>query len=284
MPVETPSTVVSVVLPVYAGDDPEQFAAALASVAAQTLTELECLIVVDGPIGAELTARLEGAVGRDGRFRAIRLAENRGPGVARNHGIAEAAGRYVALLDADDLAEPERFARQRAHIEATGATLVGSWYSRIGDAGDVRDVKRLPVSAAAVRRWMPLLDPIANSTVFARTDALRAHPFREDYRYGEDYDVWVRLALAGHVLCNLPEPLVRLRVGSGFLDRRGGWSRFRTDLANKTRATGLYPVWARPALWPIAFGLAACRLLPAPALRTVYRIRDGLRFGAAAGR
>ncbi len=113
------SVKVSVVIPVYNGA--ECLGECLDSVAAQSLTELEVLCVDDGSTDAtpDILARYAAS---DRRFRVI-TQENAGPGVARNTGMAQAAGEYLIFLDADDRFEPDFLARMVRRAEETGAEI-----------------------------------------------------------------------------------------------------------------------------------------------------------------
>src|SRR5262249_39213835 len=101
---------VSVVLPAYNAE--RTIAASLASIAAQTVTELEVIVVDDG--STDDTIRVAKSTDR-GDLRVISQA-NAGHAAARNTGVSAARGRYVAFLDADDLWLPEKLERQMDEI------------------------------------------------------------------------------------------------------------------------------------------------------------------------
>ncbi|MBK6342155.1 MAG: glycosyltransferase family 2 protein [Flavobacteriales bacterium] len=102
---------------IAARDYGEHLPTALASVSAQTLQDWECIIVDDA--SSDGTPRIAAeAVAKDKRFRSIRFDANVGVSAARNRGIAEAQGRYVQFLDADDAIAPEKLARQAAFLDA----------------------------------------------------------------------------------------------------------------------------------------------------------------------
>jgi len=108
---------VSVIVPVY---DVEPFVAdCLLSVQAQTMADLEVVIVDDG--SRDRSADIAGEfVETDRRFRMIRQA-NGGLGHARNVGVQHARGDFVAFLDSDDLLPPDAYARMLAALDRTGS-------------------------------------------------------------------------------------------------------------------------------------------------------------------
>ena len=135
---EAPQTgLVSIVTPAY--NAAEHIAETIASVKAQTYADWEMLVVDDASTD-QTAALVEGEAESEPRIRLIRLeGENRLPARARNAGMAQARGEFIALLDADDLWVPEKLDRQveylREHPEADG---VCCWYSTFGDPERVR--------------------------------------------------------------------------------------------------------------------------------------------------
>lgn len=116
-----PSPTVSVIVAAYnAADDIE---AAIASAQAQTLADIEIVVVDDASRDATRQV-VAGIAARDARVRPIALDRNGGPGVARNAGIAAARGAWVAVLDADDGFAPDRLERLVAFAAETGADIV----------------------------------------------------------------------------------------------------------------------------------------------------------------
>ncbi len=123
---------VSIITPCYNGAEflPET----AQSVLSQTWRDFEWIIIDDGSKD-DSAAIAQGFADADGRVRLIRQ-ENAGSAAARNHGIREAKGRYIALLDADDLWDPEFLAEQVAFMRGSGASLVCCSYRFIDEDGN----------------------------------------------------------------------------------------------------------------------------------------------------
>lgn len=274
---------VTVVMAVWHGDQPDHVDAAIRSVLTQTHGLLDVLIVKNGPVSWAVNDVINQHRAADPRARILELAENVGPARARNHAIEHATGEFIAILDADDIAEPTRLERQLHFLAEHSADLIGSAYFVIDDRGNITATKHVPLSPKAIRNAMVLFNPICNSTVLARTDVLKQQPYPDTttrgITFGEDFALWVELARSGYVLRNTGEHLVRFRASSSFLRRRSGWVMFRTDLRTKWRALALQPAPLRPFLAIVATLSAAARLLPSPLLQTLYRIRNRFRFG-----
>lgn len=107
---------------------------AVASALASSGVRVEVVIVDDASPDRTMTVaqRLAAA---DGRVITSRLDSNAGPSAARNRAIALASGRYIAILDADDVMVPERLSRLVHHAETTGADLVADNMFEVDDSG-----------------------------------------------------------------------------------------------------------------------------------------------------
>ena len=183
---------------------------AVASVLGQTLRDLELVVVDDGSVDGtgELLAGLD-----DPRLRVVRNEAALGLAGALNVGIAESRGRYIARLDADDVARPPWLERLAARMgSAPAVAVVGTGAIDFGDDGRVGRVHRMPSGARAVR-WAALFSsPFFHPTVMVDRQVLDAHALRYDTSFAEseDYDLWSRLLAVGDG-DNLRDPLVLYR-------------------------------------------------------------------------
>ena len=208
---------VSVVMAVYNGE--RWLAETLAGLEAQTFADFEVVVIDDGS-SDETPAILTAAVLRDRRYRVI-TQTNRGLVASLNRGLAEARAPLVARIDADDIAEPTRFALQveflRSHPEVAA---LGSAIRIIGPDGAFRRLQSYPCGPAAVADAMLRGCALAHPAVMLRrADVLAAGGYREAFRHAEDYDLWLRLG-ERHDLDNLPDSLLRYRQHGGSVSFR----------------------------------------------------------------
>lgn len=199
---------VSIVLAVYNGE--RWLAETLASLTAQTFEDFEAIVIDDGSTDGS-AAILKATAARDPRYRIVTQA-NLGLVAALNRGLAEARAPLIARIDADDIAEPDRFARQvrflRDHPEVAA---LGSAIRVIDETGAHRRLQTYPCGPAAVAKAMLGGCALAHPAVMMRRDAVLAiGGYREAFRHAEDYDLWLRLG-ERHALDNLPECLLRYR-------------------------------------------------------------------------
>jgi glycosyltransferase involved in cell wall biosynthesis len=273
---------VSVVMVVWQGDRRDYVDAAIRSILKQTHGALELIVVKNGPLNEAVEYLIHSLIASDTRVRLLDIPCNAGPAEARNRAIHDAKGEYIAILDADDIAELNRIEKQLAFIEAQRADLVGSCYHLMDERGNIVAQKRMPMSESAIRKSAHYLNPISNSTVLAKADVLRKHPYPKSevngITFGEDYALWIDMLLQGLRLSNEPDYLVRFRTGSDFLKKRSGWIVFRTDLRNKIKAVALLQRPQRPIGYVVAVLSTLSRLMPKPVLSMLYSIRNRLTF------
>jgi len=207
---------VSVVMPVHNAE--RYVEAAIRSVLASDLSELELVVVDDGSTDRSLEV-IQAIL--DPRLLLIRQDPSGGPSRPRNVGIRHARGAYIALLDSDDLMRPDKLSRAVAAMdENPGAALAFGNYERIDAEGRVLEHSTLsayPVFAQLVRErlaggWQRIAQAefargllyenfIGTSGVTLRTSALeRVGLFDEELTYSEDRDLWFRLAHVGDAL------------------------------------------------------------------------------------
>ena len=183
----------------------------IASVLRQTVAELELVVVDDG--STDETPQLLAAIS-DPRLRAITNGEQAGLAASLNRGLEHVRGRYVARLDADDVAFPDWLERLLDRIRGKpDVAVVGTGIVEVDVTGHPGPAHLLPSGPTAVR-WHALFSaPFFHSTVLIDRDVLDEHGLRYDLAYleSEDYDLWTRL-LAVADGDNLGEALVLRRM------------------------------------------------------------------------
>lgn len=181
---------------------------AIASVWAQTFTDLE-LVLVDN--GAGLTTEALGEVGRDPRLRWVRLPRNHGIPGGHNAGLAAATGEFIALLDHDDLMLPLRLERQVARLRAESSLgLVSSLAETIDDAGRVVGREFALVEADDQRRYSEFAAPVVTPAYTGRRELFTALPYRPEFAFTADFDFLTRAAEHTRMAA-VPEVLFRYR-------------------------------------------------------------------------
>jgi glycosyltransferase involved in cell wall biosynthesis len=204
---------VSVVMPVYNSEAYLQ--AALTSILAQSFRDFDFVIVDDGSMDGS-AAILARAAAQDPRIKLI-SRENRGISASLNEGIAMAQGELIARMDADDIALPDRLARQVAFLEAHPdcGLLGGQILFTDPDDRPLMNVRYPSDHEAIVAQMIGGKTSIAHPAVVARRRHVESvGGYDPAYDFAEDVDLFLRLAEVTR-LTNLPDLVLRYRQHPG---------------------------------------------------------------------
>ena len=205
----TRSPLVSVLMPAFNAQ--QHIAKAIESILVQTYPYFELLILNDGS-----TDRTQQVIEQfdDERIVKMHLTQNKGLVHARNQLVAAAQGEYIAFLDADDIALPNRLQLQIAFLESGKADICGgAHYSLYEDSGRIKSSKQR-YSDEDIRALITVCSPLCNPAVMGKAEAFKSHPYPMGKDYAEDYSLWAELALAGYRFANLHENLITYRIHS----------------------------------------------------------------------
>jgi len=193
---------------------------AIESVLNQSYSNLE-LIVVDGGSTDDSLSQISSHLASDRRVKLV-IEPRRGAGRARNKGLTRARGDFVAFLDSDDLYEREKIEQQVSLFREDRVTSCCYTEARIIDGegkatrgiynSDLVKLPRLPEG----RILAPLLrlNFIVCGTVMLRKECLSSGCFDQSVGFGEDWDLWVRLARK-YRFRYISEPLYHYRIYEG---------------------------------------------------------------------
>lgn len=196
---------ISAIIPVYNGA--AYLAAAIDSVFDQSCPPTELIVVDDG--STDDSAAIAERFG--GRLILVQQA-NAGPAAARNVGLAQARGDYVAFLDADDIWFPDTLAIQTAHLAALGEP-------RIGWGRSVRTLEP-GVAEPSHAGWKEAQYVLSvSSMLFPRAAFDRVGIFDPSFRMGEDLDLLIRMHDAGITFAQHPGLVCRRRLHANNLSR-----------------------------------------------------------------
>ena len=200
---------VSIVVPVYQAKDYIQ--ETLDCVCAQTYQAWELLLVVDGDNDPTIPA-IEDYIKNTGeqRIRLIIQNQNSGAALARNRGVKEAKGRYIAYLDADDVWKPDKLEKELDFLRKRGVAFVFTGYE-FGDENAVGTGKIVRVPEKLVYK-----DALKNTTIFTSTVMFDTEKISKDMlempnMKSEDTALWWKILRSGYDAYGLDENLVTYR-------------------------------------------------------------------------
>lgn len=201
-----PAPMVTVLMPAY--NAALYLAEAIDSILRQTFADFEFLVVDDG--SSDATPQILEAI-TDPRLALLRHQENLGVIAALNRGLEAAKGEFIARMDADDVAMPERLRRQIDFLRASPRTgLCGTWFRTFG--GSRETTVRPPTAAEDAAARLFYESPLAHPSVMFRRALFSEHKlcYSQDYPHAEDFELWSRVAQVSEI-ANLPEVLLRYR-------------------------------------------------------------------------
>lgn len=236
---------VSILLPVR--NEERLLPAALASLFRQTLTDWELVAIDDGSTDTS-GAILDAAAAADRRVRVLHRPQH-GLVAALNDGLANCRAPLVARMDGDDICHPRRLERQAAFLDANPeVTLVACRVRHVPRQTLTEGMRAYEgwqnglLTHADIVRDLYVESPFTHPSIMFRRQAVLALDGYRDRDWPEDYDLWLRMALAGARFARLPEELFYWRDRPQRLTRTGGaysLEAFRACKAHHLRRTFL---------------------------------------------
>lgn len=263
---------VTVLMSVYRNTSAEELALTLDSLAGQTRPAERILVVKDGPVPEEVEELLSATAAVD----TVALEHNSGLGVALAEGLKHVDTEFVARLDSDDAAFPERleqqlgFMREHPEVAVLGTAMQEFDGERPGPS-TTGGIRRLPETHEAIARYVRINSPMNHPSVLMRTAAVRSVGGYQPMHNMEDYDLWARLIAAGEQLHNLPQPLTYFRVNDAQMKRRttGETKQAERELQRKLVQYGLI---SRPRAAVNVAVRNLYRALPLSTMKRVYAV------------
>lgn len=216
----------SVLMSVYAKDNPEHFRSSMESMLEQTFAPKDFVLVCDGPLTPELDRYVKYFEENYECIRLLRLPENVGTGACANKGIALCKNEYIVKMDADDISLPNRCEislytlAKHPEIDILGA-FIEEFDS---ESGDFIVTKRTPLSSKEILRYAKRRNPFNNSTLVYKKSFAQKVGGYSDLRRCEDYEFVVRMLANGARGRNISRVLVKYRVTENNYNRRKNWS------------------------------------------------------------
>jgi glycosyltransferase involved in cell wall biosynthesis len=193
---------VSVVIPTY--DCVKYFREAMESIASQTFTDMEIIIVND--YCTDGTEKLIEVYSKISNIKVIKHERNRGLAESLNDGLIAATGQYVGIFHSDDISMPERIQKQVEYLDShPNVQMVGTWTQNIDIAGNIlrdgwwlRNVKRVIDDPKVIHDKMLEMNIFIHTSVMFRKDTLNIVGWYDQGMVpAEDYDLFLRISEHG---------------------------------------------------------------------------------------
>ena len=209
MQISVTPPLVSISMPAYNSE--QYIAEAIESVLAQTYANFELIIVDDGS-----TDKTRNVIERysDPRIIKIYSDANRGLIATRNQIASMAKGKYLALLDADDRAFPERLGLQVDFLETNDVDICGADHWTLSQSSGVIKRSKQRHSNSDIHALLSVCSPLCNPAIMGKLEIFKSFPYQKSYMHAEDYCLWIEIALAGYRFANLKNKLIIYRLHS----------------------------------------------------------------------
>lgn len=208
----------------------------LESLARQTFKDFDVLLVND----ASTDSTVDIAHGFDSRLKlsVLTLPENAGVAGALNQGLSQISSKYIARIDADDIALPSRLEKQFYFLEAhPELDVCSTWMEMFYDSpGRANQILRKPAHDAAIKTALVQYCSMSHgASMFRKSffDDIGVFDMRLDF--AEDYDLWCRGALLGKCYANLPEALTKYRQHDAQVGQQKRQLQYERDLLVKRK-------------------------------------------------
>lgn len=213
---------VSIIIPFYNSE--KYIKEAIESILVQTFEDFELILVNDFSKDNSLSV-VKKYESIDSRIQIINNANLKGIAGATNTGISVAKGKYIALMDSDDIAATSRIAKQVLFLNSHPRTgVVGTWMEEFENG---KNIWKLPISNRILRVTCLIHPPIANPTAMFRKSLLCKYNIKYDETYSsvQDYDFWLKL-YKHTKFANIPIVLHYYRVRNSSVSNDNSYNEF----------------------------------------------------------
>ncbi len=241
---------VSIIVPVY--NVRKYIVQTMECVRAQTYADWELLLVEDASTDGTAQVIEEYLTGvQEERIRLLRLPENMGAARARNYGLEQASGRYIAYLDSDDLWEPDKLARELAFMEEKEAAFAFTGYEFAEEDGK-RSGKIVRVPPTLNYRQALKNTTIFTTTVMFDTQKIPKELLEMPVVKSEDTALWWKILKKGYLAYGLNENLARYRrVGNSLSSNKLEAVRRIWNLYRNVEQLGFFSSVRNFCLWAV---------------------------------
>ncbi len=238
----------------------------------QTVKPSEIVLVLDGPIGSELSQCVDKWQFQIGRFlKILPLEDNVGLGKALNLGLEHCSNEWVFRMDTDDICKVDRFEKQIQFIKENPDVVLfsGQILEFNEDPLDANILKSVPTTYSDIVKFSQIRSPFNHMTVAYKKSVIEKVGGYQHHMYMEDYNLWLRVIGAGYKVGNHTDVLLFARVGNGMHARRKGYEYIKSEiqLLNLKKDLKLQNSLQANILFLIR---SAFRLMPANLLGKVY--------------
>lgn len=261
----------SVLMSLYHQENPEWFVQSMESMVTQTILPDQIVVVLDGPVGDELTEKVNYYKETYSDIVDIlALSQNIGLGKALDKGLEICRNDLVARMDTDDISLPERCERELNFFENDQSlALIGTNIDEFYDTPDnIVSSRVVPSSNEEIKKYIKRRSPFNHPTVMFRKNVVQKVGGYGKLRRKQDLDLFSRIVNSGYKSLNINESLLLFRSNENNFKRRKSWSYVKSYIVAQ------YTIFKRGHcsfmdLLYVVFGQIVLFVLPMPILKKV---------------
>ena len=211
---------VSVILSAY-NEEERWFREAVESIINQSYENFELILILDNPNNTLLEGIINEYVNKDNRIIYIKNEKNLGLVKSLNKGLEYARGKYIARMDADDIANVDRLKKQYEFMEVNkDIDLIGTSVDFIDENNSIIQKNTFLVkNSDKIRDYLKYTNVVVHPTFFFRKSILQKVNGYREISFAEDYDFICRVVAAGYKVSNLSESLLQYRIRQNSISR-----------------------------------------------------------------
>lgn len=219
-------TKITVVMPAYR-ENRNQILQAIESILKQTYQEFEYIIILDDPNNIELVNLIRSYEEKDNRIRLYVNEKNMGCPYSKDRGIRLAQTEYIAIMDSDDVARPDRLEKELYTLESNQLDLVGAYVSVMDEDGKyLYNMDNLPLTHEKIAKRMRVNNCVPHPTWFMRKQMYVNLGGYTDMQGGEDYDFLLRAIEQGYKLGIVDKILLDYRLSTHSISRNNLYKQY----------------------------------------------------------
>ncbi|WP_253254780.1 glycosyltransferase [Methanofervidicoccus sp. A16] len=212
---------ISVVMATYRESE-KYLRKSIESILNQTFQDFEFIIILDDPNNEKNEKLIEEYAKKDKRIVFLKNERNLGRGASRNRAIDIAKGKYVAIMDADDIALPERLEKQFNYLEENeDVDLLFTWAYWIDERDNIIGrFKPERYKIKNIKKYFFREHLLVHPSMMIKTEILKELKYNENLLRSQDYDLWIRCILNNYNFDVVEEFLLKYRVIRENIEKR----------------------------------------------------------------
>ncbi len=260
---------------VYKNDKSEFLDKCLESIKNNSLQPEKIVLVKDGSISIELDSIINKWL-EILPIQVVGYEKNHGLAYALNYGLQFVETELVARMDSDDICYPDRFEKQINFFMANpNIFLLSGYIDEFNfDSDVIVSTRTVPLENTEIANSLKRRNAFNHMAVMFKKSAIVESGGYQEVPYFEDYDLWVRIVQKGFLVANIPEKLVKARIGNDMIGRRHGFAYAKHEIFFLKRQLERGFV-SKQEYWKLILLRVPVRLLPKWGLKIVYKILRG---------